>query len=200
MKMSLGNHGRQFPGRAVLVAALMSANALAQSGAWIKAGDHPNDYDMGNDRSTSFTGRSSGYIRNNKPNPQGFGTYMQMFDATDYRGKRLQFSAQVKSENVENWAGLWMRVDRGQRAVAFDNMQNRPIKGSEGWTPHSIVLDVASDATAVAFGVLLAGKGSVWIDSLAFEVVGEGVPLTDSMRKLPTSPRNLGFDDEPERR
>jgi len=124
---------------------------------------------------------------------------MQTFDATEYRGKRLRLSAYVKSESVENWAGVWMRIDRAKESVAFDNMQNRPITGTQGWTQHSIVLDVDPNATGVAFGILLSGKGAVWIDDLAFEVVGEDVPVTD-MRVPSKSPRNLDFENTPERR
>jgi hypothetical protein len=187
-----------------VVAALWSLTAAAQSNSigWFKAGSHPADYDMGLDRNSAFTGSSSGYIKSNKPNPQEFGTFMQMFDATEYRGKRLRLSAYVKSENVENWAGLWMRVDRDKKSVAFDNMQDRPIKDTQGWTQHAIVLDVDPKATAVAFGILLAGKGAVWIDDVAFDVVGEEVHVTDLTRqsKLTGSPRNLDFENPPEGR
>lgn len=183
----------------VVMAALWSLTGAAQSnsGGWVKAGSHPADYDMGLDRNSAFTGSSSGYIRSNKPDPQGFGTYMQTFDGTDYRGKRLRFSAYVKSENVENWAGLWMRVDRDKKPVAFDNMQDRPIKDTQGWAQHAIVLDVDANATAVAFGILLAGKGAVWIDDVAFDVVGEEIPVTDLTRKLSATPRNLSFENGP---
>jgi hypothetical protein len=162
---------------------------------WIKAGDHPNDYDMGIDRSVSLRGKSSGYIKNNKPDPGGFGTYMQMFDAEDFRGKRVQFSAFVRSENVENWAGLWMRVDGENKPIAFDNMQNRAIKGTQTWTRYAVVLDVDSaKARRIAIGVLLAGKGAVWIDDVRFETVGENVPVTEVKAPVPSGPRNLGFD------
>ena len=164
---------------AVVLAALIPVMAAAQSG-WHKAGSHPADYDMGND-TIAFTGSSSGMIRANKPMPGGFGTYMQTIDAVEYRGKRLRLAAYVKSEAVESWAGLWMRVDGSVKATAFDNMQNRPIKGTQNWTPHSIVLDVAPNATAVAFGILLSGSGTVWIDDVTFEIVGQDVPVTDMM-------------------
>ena len=103
---------------------------------------------------------------------------MQVFDATGYRGQRLRLSAHVKSENVKEWAGLWMRIDRDKKAVAFDNMQNRPIRGSQPWTQHAIVLDVDAQANIVAFGILLAGTGAVWIDDVAFDIVGADVPVT----------------------
>jgi RNA polymerase subunit RPABC4/transcription elongation factor Spt4 len=181
-----------------LVVAVLGSGAAAQSDSstWFKAGDHPADYDMGLDRNTAFTGSSSGYIKSHKPDPQGFGTYMQVFDAAEYRGKRLRLSAYVKAENVANWAGLWMRIDREKKAVAFDNMQGRPITASQEWTQHAIVLDVDSNATAVAFGILLAGKGAVWIDDLAFDVVGQDVPVTD-MTLQSRRPRNLDFESGP---
>jgi len=34
-----------------------------------------------------------------------------MFKADDYRNKRMRLSAAVKSEGIEDWAGLWMRID-----------------------------------------------------------------------------------------
>jgi hypothetical protein len=204
MKGSRRNCRHACLGAAVVVATLSSLPATAQSnsGGWSKRGSHPADYDMGLDRNNAFTGSSSGYIRSSKPAPQGFGTYMQIFDPTEYRGKRLRLSAYVKSENVENWAGLWMRVDRDKKPVGFDNMQDRPIKDTQDWTQHAIVLDVDSKATAVAFGILLAGEGAVWIDDVVFDVVGEEVPVTDlTLKSKPTaSPRNLDFENGPEGR
>ena len=200
MKESRKNCRHAFLGAAVVVAAVWSLPVTAQSDSsgWSKAGDHPADYEMGIDRHSAFTGSSSGYIKSNKPDPQGFGTYMQTFDATEYRGKRLRLSAYVKSENVEHWAGVWMRVDRDRKPVAFDNMQDRPITDTQGWTQHAIVLDVDSQATTVAFGILLAGKGAVWIDDVTFEFVGEEVPVTGLQSKR--SPRNLDFENGPEGR
>jgi hypothetical protein len=198
MKSSQRTRRQAFLCAAAVLAALWSLTVAAQSNSrgWFKAGSDPGDYDMGVDRTSAFTGGSSGYIKSNKPDPNGFGTYMQMFDATEYRGRRLRLSAYVKSENVEEWAGLWMRIDRDKKPVAFDNMQDRPIEDTQGWTQHAIVLDVDASATAIAFGILLRGRGAVWIDDVAFEVVGEDVPVTDLTAKSTGSPRNLDFENE----
>jgi hypothetical protein len=185
--------GTDVPVTDMMKSALPAADVMDVSG-WGKAGDHPNDYDMGIDRAVVFAGKTSGYIRSNKPDPQGFGTYMKMFDAAEFRDKRMRFSGVVKSENVENWAGLWMRVDGPETSTAFDNMQNRPIKGTQAWTRYSVVLDVDSKARYVAFGILLAGRGAVWINDVQFEAVGADVPVTD-MKKYPPAPRNLGFNE-----
>ena len=103
-------------------------------------------------------------------------------------------TAQVKTQDVLEWAGLWMRVDLGQKPSAFDNMQNRPLKGSSDWVPVSIVLDVDPKATGLAFGILLAGRGAAWIDDLTFNVVGPEVPTTDILSNAAPQPRNLDFE------
>jgi hypothetical protein len=75
-------------------------------------------------------------------------------------------------------------------------MGNRPIKGTTDWKRYEVVLDVADQATAVAFGILLTGKGSVEVDTFRIEVVDASVPTTTPPKSmLPVSPRNLGFDD-----
>jgi hypothetical protein len=172
---------------------LAGSNYVDAQGGWHKAGSHPAEYDMGNDTTTAFTGSSSGYIRSIKADAEGFGTYMQTIDAADYRGQRVQLSAYVKSDRVVNWAGVWMRVDGAGTSIAFDNMQNRPIKGSEDWTQYRIVLDVGHNATAIAFGILLSGQGAVWIDDVALDPVSTEIPVTDMLLKT-KNPRNLDFE------
>jgi hypothetical protein len=114
-----------------------------------------------------------------------------------FAGKRLRFTADVRAERVDEWAGLWMRVDGGNsRVLSFDNMQNRPIKGTSSWTSYSVVLDVPSDSASISFGILLAGTGTVWIDNARFEAVEASVPPTGSQlgRELPKQPQSLDFD------
>jgi hypothetical protein len=121
----------------------------------------------------------------------GFVGIMQSFDADNYLGKRLRFSALVKSEGIENgWGGLWMRIDdHGRRSSAFDNMQNRPIKGTTDWARYSVVLDVSDEASGIFFGTLMIGKGQLWIKDLKLEPVGRETPTTGLQKRL--EPRNL---------
>jgi hypothetical protein len=77
-----------------------------------------------------------------------------------------------------------MQVDanvpaRSYRREASDNMGDGPIKRGNAWTPYSVVLDVPMEATHLTLGLLLRGKGTVWLDDLTLEVVGEEVPTTD---------------------
>jgi len=159
---------------------------------WFMAGSHPKDYEAGV-TPDAMDGRAAAYLRA-KGASEGFGTMMQQFKADAYRGQRLRLSALVRSEDVERWAGLWMRVDGTNRSsIAFDNMQNRAITGTTDWTRHAVVLDVPEHESAkIAFGVLLNGPGKLWIADVKIEPVGADVPTTGA-RPLQDHPINLDF-------
>jgi hypothetical protein len=107
----------------------------------------------------------------------------------NYAGQRIRFRARVRTQDVGNWAGLWMRVDGQSRpGVAFYNSQDKPIKGTTDWQERSVVLDVPQDATAIVFGVIGAGKGTVWIDQLALDTVGQDVPVDSMQPQRPPCP------------
>jgi hypothetical protein len=163
---------------------------------WHLAGSKPAEYEAGVDASAMYNERSSAYLKSKTAVADGFGTLMQDFSAEKYAGKRIRFSANVKAEEVQSWAGLWMRVDKQSTSVAFDNMQNRRIKGTTGWQNYAVTLDVPQDATAIYFGVLLEGSGAVWLNGVKVEVVGSDIPTTDAgTARLPEEPSNLDFTE-----
>ncbi len=78
-------------------------------------------------------------------------------------------------------------------------MQDRPIKGTTGWTKYEIVLDVPAKASILAFGALLSGTGEIWFDNVTFEVVGDAVKSTGSINGstpdyIQDVPTNLDFE------
>lgn len=158
----------------------VSSNEQVPKG-WGARGSNPENYDMRTDLTVHHGGKASGHIKSKaSATAEGFGTMMQGIKADDYRGKRIRLSGYVKGDNVENLAGLWMRVDgeRGEQ-LSFDNMGNRPVKGTTDWKKYEVVLDVPASSRNIAFGILLSGKGQVWVDDLQFEVVGQSVPSTN---------------------
>jgi hypothetical protein len=162
---------------------------------WGGGSKYRSDYEVGTDRKISHTGHASGYVRSRTSKPRGFATLMQGFDAEEYRGKRLQMTAYVKAEKIKTWAGLWMRVDGVYgRTLSFDNMQNRPIKGTCDWVKHAIVLDVPDESTAITFGVLLHGQGRLWVDDFELRPVTTEVPTTGRSGYF-KQPRNLDFEE-----
>jgi hypothetical protein len=142
---------------------IVSAQELPKG--WIKAGQHPNDYEMALDAKGGRSGGPCASIKAKTKDAQTFGTLMQTFAAGEYKGKRLRLSAWVRSAGITNWAALWMRIDgpadgRGYPAMlGFDNMQNRPIKGTTDWKRYDVVLDVPQQAVSVNFGILLGQRG-----------------------------------------
>lgn len=177
----------------VWIPALASA---APPEGWFQAGSEPGSYRIERDAAVRHGGSASALLASTETSP-GFGTMMQMFKAADYTGQRMRLSGWVKSKSVTRWAGLWMRVDgsgsRG-KTLAFDNMQSRPIKGTTDWTKYEVVLDVADDADAIAFGILLDGEGSVWLSDVRFEPVPLSVPTTGSSNTSKRGPENLDFE------
>lgn len=166
---------------------------------WLRAGDHPADYEMGIDPRGGQAGGRCAFIRA-KADPQGFGTLMQMFDASEYAGKRLRLSALVRWEGIAGWAGLWMRIDGATppgsqmpAMLGFDNMQDRPLTGRSGWARQAVVLDVPGEARQIGFGILLYGPGQAWMDDLKLEPVGTDVKVTGTFVP-PTKKPNLTFD------
>lgn len=160
---------------------------------WMAAGSNPQDYEFTLDAKTFHSGSASGLLKSKKEKPQGFGTLMQEFLAENYRGKRMKFSAFVKTEHVEGWSGLWMKVEgAGHDSLGFDNMKNRAITGTQEWKKYDVILDVPQESRLIAFGILLSGSGKVWIDDITFEEALTD-EVTDMEKPLPRNPTNLNF-------
>jgi hypothetical protein len=188
--------------RACFVLALIPlaiAHAIAADviHGWHLSGSNRTDYSVSLDRTAPHSGATSALLASNVEAPPGFGTLMQETRGVDMKGKRVRFTAHVRTEGVKDYAGLWMRVDgSSDMPLAFDNMQDRPITGDTAWTAYSIVLDVPAESTLVAFGVLLRGAGKVWLDAASFETVADTERTTDSVQRptVPAKPTNLDFE------
>ncbi len=163
---------------------------------WSVSGDAPYKYEMGLDPTVAYENRPCVTIQAG-PDPSEFAALCQTFKAGAYHGKRLRFSAAVRTADVENRAALFMRVGgAGDKMLAFDNMRDRPITGTNAWAHHAIVLDVAQDAESIVFGFLLSLNGQVWMADVHLDVVGPDVPTTDLLVELvPDLPVNLGFEE-----
>lgn len=103
----------------------------------------------------------------------------QIIDATNYRNKRIRFTAFIKTYDVENRCGLYLSVLTNSYPTEFDDMTNRPIKGTTDWQQLSVVVDVEEYSRRITFGVILAGTGTAWIDAAALEIVGKDVASTN---------------------
>jgi hypothetical protein len=164
--------------------------------AWFITGSRSADYEVGLlPGSITHEGNRVVQLRLKSAvsEPTGFGALMQSIAATRYRGRRVRFSATARAQEVTGWAGLWLRIDGPHGVLAFDNMQDRPLRHSTAWARADIVLDVLPEATEVHFGALLDGAGAIDLTQPRFEETSEAVPLTVMDKSLPEEPQALDF-------
>lgn len=171
-----------------------------EKSGWFPAGSHPKEYKMEIQSEVHHSGSKAAMMKYTaSTEPSGFGTYMQMIQPGTWLGKKIRMTGWIKTVDAD-WCGMWGRVD-GDKGdmIDFDNMGDRPIKGTTDWTKYEVDLNVQKDAKAVAFGVLLSGKGTVYFDDISFEVLGDAVPGERHDKKLengyPDKPANLNFED-----
>ena len=167
---------------------------------WFITGDPPfdaiEDYEIGVDPNLTYKKKPCITIKA-KPNPGDFAALAQRIKAEAYRGKRLRFSAVLRSQDVKCRAALFMRIsgDDG-KLLAFDNMRERFISGTIDWEMHEIVLDVDEEAEDIIFGVLMSFEGQVWMADVQLKAVDKSVATTDILEEIaPFFPINLDFTD-----
>ena len=162
---------------------------------WYMAGSYPTEYDHGIAEATDWQGRRVAFLESNVDVASGFGTLMQSIDPEKFAGKRIRLAGSLRTTNVDGWAGLWLRVDGPHgKWTAFDNMQDRAVGGTTEWTRPAVVLDVASDSVAIAFGTVLCGTGRAEMAHFEIESVGTDIPTTGKSK--PIEPENMDFADD----
>ena len=167
---------------------------------WLVGGNRPQDYRIELEPTGGRLETAAALIRSAVGKPRGFVSLMRHVPAAPYRGTHVRLRAWLKSENVAGRAGLWMRVDEHGdpvKVLAFDNMGNRPVRGTTGWRRYEVVLAVPAGADEVYYGALLDGSGRLWVDEVTLEAVGADVPVTEESRLPWRAPRNLDFDHPP---
>lgn len=165
---------------------------------WFKSGSASNKYDMAIDTNITHISNQSAKLFSicDDFNDEEFGTIMQQFKAEKFKGKRVKFSAFLKTELSNGSSGLWVRIDsKYYDMLAFDNMKDRLITESTDWNFYSCILDVPLQADVINIGILLLGQGTVWINSCQFQEV----PNTEKVTELspshfvPDTPEHLDF-------
>jgi hypothetical protein len=163
---------------------------------WMLHASDPTKFIAGVDENVAFHTNRSGFVESVLAEADDWGGHLQTIGAYKYRGRRIKFSAQLKTQDVEGEAALFMYVlSVSKIMLVHDAMTDRAITGNEDWTPMEIVLDVPLDARYVNFGtVLRRGRGKLWASDLAICEVGPEIPTTDkygSTQKIPEAATNM---------
>src|ERR1041385_2795557 len=111
----------------------------------------------------------------------------------EYSGKSIEVRGYLRTENVSDYAGLWMRQDNGTEMLSLENMQSQQLKGTHDWAEYKITLPIHTEMRSLVFGFLMVGTGKAWADDL--QVLIDGRPLWEAV-KVPRATTVLDRDHE----
>jgi hypothetical protein len=166
---------------------------------WMYHASKEEDYEVGIDTTEKHSGSRCAYIKSTAQKRDSYGTLSQVFMTERFLGKRLKLSAWVKTKLAKGKAQLFIGTDEQSsgnwKMGCFDNMDDRPIQKDTKWQKYELVVDVPKTSNQIMFGIMLFGKGHVWLDDVSFEAVSKDVSLTGTYHK-PKEPINLSFEEE----
>jgi hypothetical protein len=113
----------------------------------------------------------------------------QAFPAQAWWGKRVRFSAWLRTENVVPRAEGNVQVGAAVSAAlgaalylaATDTrgpVYNAVVTGTTEWTYKELVIDIPAGAAYIPTGLSLNGTGQVWARDFKFEEVPRDTPVT----------------------
>jgi hypothetical protein len=99
------------------------------------------------------------------PDPAGSAVLVQAIYAEDYRGRTVTFRGQLRTTGLAGQAGLHLAVsgppDGPRSAPLREHASSPAAPGSSDWTWQEVTVPVPSEATAIRFGISLAGRGRI---------------------------------------
>jgi hypothetical protein len=190
----------------ILLAAPLAAVLLAVGAApltlpngWSSGstGNTSKAYSMGIDSQMQFQGQPSVSVQSQEGlvSATSHGALIQY--AYGYEGRRVRFSGWMRSEDVKDWAGAFLRIEpRGDERFFGSrrpDLKEEDLPFGAGsatsmghWAEVSIVADVPSaPGTMLSMGAMVVGHGKVWLSAMKFEEVGLDVPLTPARIGMP---------------
>ena len=100
------------------------------------------------------------------PEPAGFAVLVQTIAAEDYRGRAVTFRGQLRATDIAGPAGLHLAVGGSAAGPVGATPRDHggstlTAPGSSDWTWHEVTMPVPGEATAIRFGISLAGHGRI---------------------------------------
>jgi hypothetical protein len=93
--------------------------------------------------------------------PSGSAVLGQAVFADDYLGAAATFSGEFRTEDAAGRAGLCLEILRPGGHVVLDRRVT--VTGGRDWSRQEITMGVPEDADLIRFGVVLAGRGRIWL-------------------------------------
>lgn len=137
------------------------------------------------DAAVPFDGEASFRIQRDERSQGDFSVVMREIPI-DFTGSKIELRGHLRTQDVSQFSGLWMREDGVDPGLEFDNMQSRRLAGSTDWAAYSIALPINPAATALSYGVLLGGTGVVWSDRPQLFVDGKPIAVVARIERKKT--------------
>ena len=132
--------------------------------------DVSTNYEVGFFLTDDQTGVYISY-RNSQASGNEFGSLMQRCPAIHLAGRAIRFEGTLKSESVVVGSGLWIRADGYLDSdLFFDNMQKTPLRGTKPWRRYKIEAVLPKETAWLNYGIVLIGKGIIWVDDLNLQI------------------------------
>ncbi len=120
---------------------------------------------------TALQATGSAFLKSTTAEAEALATLRQTIKADEYRGKHLRFSGDVKVEHVEQRAGLWVEPivppHRREARLQPENV----VQGTHEWMIYQETVFIPEDALFIRYGIVLHGKGQVWLANPHLEVI-----------------------------
>ncbi|MDR1341364.1 MAG: hypothetical protein LBK58_15125 [Prevotellaceae bacterium] len=110
-----------------------------------------------------------------------------------YRGRKISLSAYVKTENASDKAGLLISVISPTTLIPEES-KKQDITETD-WTKYEVTSKLnPSKANKIMLGVLLKGKGQIWLDNLKIKIDGKDISKTQSYKTEYPAQADIEFD------
>jgi hypothetical protein len=118
-------------------------------------------------------------VRIDNVGPEPFGSIYQQLPAAAHRGKRLRFSAWLRTESVRGSATggggvLILQAMQNGAPLAWNHMKDTAVAGSTEWQRYQVALDIPATADRIEVGAMLHGPGKLWLDDAVLETIDDG--------------------------
>jgi hypothetical protein len=128
-------------------------------------GNTPQDYAYGIESVDETASAHCMYIKAIREEPRSPLRLQQSIELDSYFGKRVRLRGSLKGSGLVEPASLYMRKG------AIQGYVEHCIVGTQDWTPCEMTTFLQEGSYQLEIGLLLNGKGQVWLKDLAFEVV-----------------------------
>jgi serine/threonine protein kinase len=89
----------------------------------------------------------------------------------DFAGQNVALRGFVRTENVSEYATLWMGEDTAS-GDRIESQNSLHVCGTTAWTEYGVTMPLRHDTKRLTFGFLMFGVGRAWVDDMALFVDG----------------------------